>query len=468
MARTRSEFAAQSASFRRTALLFTREYTRITSADLRSIGPSEYSKSRTQEGAAYDHAPMWTRVRPFVSWVTAGQLDAGLASLGSFVAGLYAVRELSPMDLGAYALMFSAYVMVTQFSAQLIYTPSEVHSVGWDQARRLSGLRESTRKGAKVAVAASTGMVIAALPLVGSVSGDTVVAFVGSGLLLAMISPLQDHVRRTFHLAGQSWNAATMSAALVVATSGGIFGVGALSPAWAPFGGLFIGNVVSLMLSRRWLHGLGPAPDVPSYRELFSRGRWLLGVGLASTGFGYLAATLVKILAGVTALGYVEGARVVAQPINIVSLGLVAVVAPQAMEAALEKDHQRARRWRVRFLLLLSVVAVPYALLIGGSWSANPLVGLIPNAYAVEGLVALSLVAAFLNSASNPWRAELMAARLEGVLGRSVAVTGFLESAVVAGTAGAAGPAALPIGHGIAAAARWMWFQLRMTRWYQK
>lgn len=411
---------------------------------------------------------MLTRVRPFLSWVTAGQLDAGLASLGSFIAGLYAVRELSASELGAYALMFNAYVMVTQFSAQLIYTPSEVHSVGWDQEQRLTGLQASTRKGTMVAIVASLGMVLAALPLAGSVSSVIVVAFVVSGLLLAMVSPTQDHVRRTFHLAGQSWRAATMSAVMVVATAGGIIGVGELSPAWAPFGGLLVGNVVSLAISRKWLRGLGPAPDVPSYRELFSRGRWLLGVGLASTGFGYLSATLVKVLAGVAALGYVEGARVVAQPINIISLGLVAVVAPQAMEASLHKDRGRARRWRVRFLLLLAMVAVPYALLTGGSWSANPLVGLIPNAYAVEGLVTLSLISAFLNSASNPWRAELLAARLEGVLGRSVATTGLLESAVVAGTAGVAGPAALPIGHGIAAAARWVWFHLRLARWYQK
>ena len=103
---------------------------------------------------------MLTRVRPFLSWVTAGQLDAGLASLGSFIAGLYAVRELSASELGAYALMFNAYVMVTQFSAQLIYTPSEVHSVGWDQGQRLTGLQASTRKGTMVAIVASLGMVL--------------------------------------------------------------------------------------------------------------------------------------------------------------------------------------------------------------------------------------------------------------------------------------------------------------------
>ncbi len=410
---------------------------------------------------------MWNRLRPYLSWMTAGQLDAGLASLGTFAVGLYAVRSLPAADLGAYALMFSAFAVVSQFAAQLIYTPSEVHAVGWDRPTRLSVLRGSIRKGTLVAVVSSVGMIFAAVPLLGAVSTDTLVAFVASGMLLSMVSPTQDHIRRVMHLAGRSWRAATMSVVFVVAVIGGLVGVGSVSPVWAPFGGLFVGNVFSIGLARVWVRAEALAPDSPSYRELVESGKWLLGVGLASTGFGYLSATLVRLLAGVDVLGYVEGARVAAQPINIIALGLVAFIAPQAMEAAIARDATRARRWRVRFLALMTAVALPYALWIAPVWEANPLPGLMPNAYVIEGLVAVSLIVAFLNSASSPWRAELMAARQERVLGKTAAVTGSLESGLVAATAGFIGGFSLPIGHGIGGALRWLVYHLRLARWYR-
>jgi hypothetical protein len=70
----------------------------------------------------------------------AGLLDAGLASLASFVVGVYAARFLPASELGAYALFFTAFLLAAVVPAQLILTPAEIAAVGVARGERV-GLR---------------------------------------------------------------------------------------------------------------------------------------------------------------------------------------------------------------------------------------------------------------------------------------------------------------------------------------
>lgn len=408
------------------------------------------------------------RLRLYVSWLTAGQADAGLASLASFAVGVYAVRVLPPSGVGAYALMFSAFSVVSQFPAQLIFVPSEVHAVGLEAGHRMGVIRVSLRRGVPVALGSSLGMLVAGLPVGGNVDPGTIAALSVSGLALSVVSPVQDHFRRLLHLDGQSWKAAALSGVYLIATLTSLGLVGLVSPPWAPLGAPAIGNVISIGFAVVLLRGMNESAGVPTTRELLTGGKWLLAAGLASTGFAYASAALLGHLSGIDALGFAEGARVVAQPINIVGLGLVAFFAPRAMEAAHDVAIGRARRLRAWFVALLAIAAACYVGVVGFDSGLNPLVDVIPNGYAVAGLAAVSVGAAFLNSASSPWRAEIMAIRSERALGQAAVSSGLLELGVVFALAPQVGSFALPLAVAAGAGARWALYSRRLAPWYRE
>ena len=66
------------------------------------------------------------QMRSLLRVVTAGQLDAGFASLATFAMGLFAVRVFDATTLGAYALFFAAFFFAVEFPRQLGFTPSEI------------------------------------------------------------------------------------------------------------------------------------------------------------------------------------------------------------------------------------------------------------------------------------------------------------------------------------------------------
>lgn len=403
-----------------------------------------------------------------VGWLTAGQLDAGFASLATFVAGLYAVRHLTPVGLGAYALLFAAFQVVNQFPSQLVFGPAEVLSISQDPSRRLGTLAWSLRLGSPAALIAGIGVWLGALPLFSDVPASIVVPLTFGAMGLAVVSPLQDHMRKMFHLAHDSWRAAQISAIHVTVTSASLLVIGGISDVWSVFGALALGNLASLAWGALFAARAHVAPwPRPQRQQLLGLGRWLLLVGLASTGFSYLAVAVLKLVAGVDAVGFAEGARVVAQPLNVVVLGLMAVFAPRSMEAASNGLAREAVGWRRRCLAVFAMVAVPYALFTSIEWPLNPMPGLLPNAYQVAGLVPAMIAAMIIHAASSPWRAELLGARLQASLGRSVFSSGVLELGMVGATAGLIGAFAAPLGLATGALFRWGSFAARLRRWYR-
>jgi O-antigen/teichoic acid export membrane protein len=384
-------------------------------------------------------------------WATPGQLDAGFASLSSFVVGIYAVRVLDIISLGAYALLFGAFQMANQISTELVFLPSQILAVDLAPGRRLGVIRHSVPRGSLLALGSAILVPLGALPIRSSVAPSDLLLLSVTAFALTAVSPLQDHLRAMFHMADLSWIAASMSGVHLMFTALTLPILGSNNPSLAPYGALFAGNCVSLGLAGLYIRRRRPSPaSRPTWGELRGLGAWLLTTGLAKTGIGYASRTLLSALAGVAALGFVEGARVVSQPINVLALGLMSQVGPRLMESASAREKTRARSWRRRFLVLLAMGAVPYAAIAAGPWPFNPLAAITPRAYQIPGLTAAMLLAVTLSCWLRPLRAELLGARKQSVVARTTVTTGLLEIVII-GVALVIGEFAVPLA--VAAAA---------------
>jgi O-antigen/teichoic acid export membrane protein len=122
---------------------------------------------------------------------------------------------------------------------------------------------------------------------------------------------------------------------------------------------------------------------------------------------------LIVKLAGPEALGLAEAARVAAQPILVLAVGLNAVLGPRGMEAASLRDRPMAHRAQRIYLTLIATMGAGYLLIVGHAWVGNPMVYLVPVAYSVSGLVAVTIVAHILTAASVQYSSELMGGRKE-------------------------------------------------------
>jgi O-antigen/teichoic acid export membrane protein len=370
--------------------------------------------------------------------VPAGLLDAGLASLATLGVGIYAARSLSTTELGTYALFFSAFTIAAVLPAQLILVPAEVASLRDVRDQRFGVLRQGWRLGLPAALASATAASVAAC-LAARAPGEVLWPLAVTTTACSVASPLQDHVRRSLHMAGEHWRAATISlvqlCAIVVALA--LFELAGVGAVWRPFGALTLANLVSLSagyaLSRRELRTVA----TPGYRvaRLARSGRWLLLVEAATSGAVFVSSAIVTRLAGPEALGYAESARIVAQPLYVLSVGVSAALWPRSMQAAAGRDREAARR----IARVSAAIVVVGGLLYGAAtitpWWGNPLGALIPQAYVIGGLVPLSVLAFVLIGVAFPPRAELVGAGQERALTRLALLAGVLQCAAAVAAA---------------------------------
>ena len=122
---------------------------------------------------------------------------------------------------------------------------------------------------------------------------------------------------------------------------------------------------------------------------------------------------------------------------------------PASMEAAVSCDHRRARQISSRFTVLLGGIAAGYGLwmVLPSPW--NPIRFMIPLAFSVSGLVAVSVLAALANGLSPLYVSELVAsgqtrnvAVVQGVAALGRGLTAALAPAFGAFTVPAAAVAA--------------------------
>ena len=78
----------------------------------------------------------------------AGVFDAAFSSLATFTVGFFAARFLEPVTLGGYALVFSAFLLLTKIPAQFLFKPAEIAVVSFPDHVRLNFLRHTLSLGA--------------------------------------------------------------------------------------------------------------------------------------------------------------------------------------------------------------------------------------------------------------------------------------------------------------------------------
>jgi len=403
--------------------------------------------------------------------VLAGITDSGLASLATFLIGLYAIRLLDPVTLGAYALCYRAMFLVGNIPSQLIFVPAQIRIVERDTKERLDYLLRSVVLGLLPSLGAAlivVGWFLVAPP---DVPSHVIIGLTITAIGTAFLSPIQDHVRRVLHTADMSsWAAVTSAAQL----SGAIIALIVLSSlpidrVWIPFGALGLANLFSTLI------GILPAlsrdrsqkgSGLLRFTDLASSGRWLVLNGMIPSGTNFTVASIVAGLAGSAALGYAEAARIIASTVTVLSQGINAVLGPRSVRDAQQLARTRANRRARRFAGLLAAGTIGLILLLGWGWFLNPLATLVPLAYHVPGLVSLSLLAAGMTASALLRRYDLLGARKEALLPAIeliVALGGLLVSLTAAITRAYSIPLSL-LTMGII---RWIAFSRATSQYYK-
>lgn len=328
--------------------------------------------------------------------IPAGLLDAGAAALATFASGVFAAIKFDPSELGVYALFFGSFLVANVIPFTVSFLPGEVRLLGEPKDHQLGGFRLTLPSGVPVAAVTSLLVMIAWIPA-RDADPALVVPLAATALVAAFLSPIQDHVRRVMHLAGRSWLASATSIVQLAAAAAAILAglVVGIDPAWVPFGSLVAANSVSLaaglMLVQR--HAT-PAEGAPyTLRSLAVSGRWLTGIALLPLGAAFLAAAIVDAAAGSEALGFAEAARIAARPLLVFVGGLSAVLNPPSFVAG--RDRNRAEGLRLGRISKLLVLGPGLLLLVwmGFDWPGNPMSWLVEDAYTIQFLTAVTIIA---------------------------------------------------------------------------
>lgn len=381
--------------------------------------------------------------------VPAGLVDVGAIAVAAFAVQIYAARYLNAEELGAYALFFAAYAFGLLLPRYLFFQPVEIEALNWPATERIQLLNSSLKYSLALPFLALAPAGISVLAVAFAVPSSTWLPILVTQLLVAVLFPIHDHIRRMLHTGNDSWSAAWVSLAQVpaVAVALLVLSVLSVSPVWIPFGSLALAQLASVVIAgvlviRKISFGIGRAFQLS---RLMATGRWLLLGGLSSPAAGFVAAGLLTVLASSESLGYAEAARVVARPTSVLAVGFMAAMSPRIMEAARAGDTAKRR---VHFRLYLAVVltlVVPYSLVTGGDWSLNPAASFLPNAYEEPGLAALTLVAAiaFILPAVQRW--ELIGRGRERLVAAIDAI-GAMSMVLVASASPVLGSYAIPLG----------------------
>ncbi len=394
----------------------------------------------------------------------AGLLDAGMASLATFAVGIYAVRVLDPTALGGYALAYQAIFVVGIIPTNLVFVPVEIRVVEHPSAHRLRHLPRALVLGTLPSLLSALAILLWIPVAPPEIPSGAVAALTVTAIATAALSPVQDHVRRMLHSGGESWTAAVVSGTQLAAAAGAIAALhfSEVDPAWIPFGALAIANACSLFvgLVGARLVARTSGAEAPDYRllELARAGSWLVGGGLLNPATGFVSAALVSRLASAAALGYAEAARVVAQPVWVLAVGISSVLGPRSMEAAQAGHLDRAKSVRRGYLLPVLGFGALNLVWFGSDWILNPLSWLLPAAYAVPWLVAASILAQILSATIFPYRSELLGARKEATYTR-IEVVGSVVRTAISASASILRAFAIPLG----VLAVWVvrWFAIR-------
>lgn len=419
----------------------------------------------------YLRLPQWTSMslsedQPVIH----GVVDAAFASLATFSAALFAIRSLDIETLGLYAFFYAAYRVAVVIPRQLVFVPAEIDSVAVDASARLGVLRQVSRLAVGPVLVSAVTVIGTAVLLAPRELESPIVPLVVTAVAASVTTPFQEYLRRAFHLAGLSQRAGLVSLANFVVT----LGVMALAVAtavpvvWIPIGSLALAYALSGSLGALLASRAAPADWSKSLkvRDLATAARPLLFAGLAPIATGFLVALLVVRLAGLEALGSAEAARIVARPVFVLAAGIAAALRPRAMEAANRRNVLNARSVSRRYTLIVGSATLMYLGLVGFSGPWNPMEWLVPTAYLVPGLVALTVIAAGIDGVALPYRFQLLGAHREAAYAKVEAAGNLIRT--LFGAASAVLKAyALPLGLLALGLSRLVGYQLNLRGLYE-
>jgi O-antigen/teichoic acid export membrane protein len=240
-----------------------------------------------------------------------------------------------------------------------------------------------------------------------------------------------------------------------------------LDPGILPFGSLAAADLVALLAS---LVIIRPQLELKADykpRQLLSTGRWLLLSASLGPAAGLSVSVLIASLAGSAALGLAEAARVAAQPIVVLAIGLSAVLRPTSMEAAIARNNKKARSVSRKFGIGIALASLLYIGAISLPVAVNPVEALIPKAFTLPGLLELSVIAAFIEGFVYLQRAELIVLNRTGslTLGEASAFGGRVSIAIPSASLQSW---AAPLGSVVGGLFRWISFTRALSSAYRK
>ena len=406
------------------------------------------------------------------SKLPAGVVDAGFASLATFLAGLVAVNVLNDVDRGIYAVFFVTFTLGSILAYQLVYVPTEIVAVARSLPLRLTIVRDSLRIGVWPSIAGAMTIVGAAISTLPIADVDLVIGLSATAWVTTLLSPTQDHLRRILHVADRSWHAAGMSLVQFGVTGSALVLMTLLDApiAWIPFGSLAIANIAStgfglLMINSD--NAGAEAPETVRFGDISHSGMWLFLTAIIPAAVAFVTANLITYLASPEALGYAEAARIVGQPILVLGSGLTFALRPRAMESAIKRDIHRSRRVELLFVAMIGISGLLYLPIAGGDWAWNPMSRLVPAAYEIDGLVVAVVLTNMVLASAFLIANEMMAAGKAKSLALVETVAAPMRIAA-ATSAAAIGAFARPVSEAVAAFATWGGFLLLYRKWYRE
>jgi len=380
--------------------------------------------------------------------VGAGLIDAAAAAAATFLASVYAVRVLTPENLGAHTLMFVAVILVTVVPERLVYLPTLAVSVDKGPGERLGYYREGLRLALPL-LPLVAGFVVMLFLLPDGLSESERVALTVAGAAAALFQSAQLFGRQILHYSDHSGRAVFASSLRLGVTAASliILSQTGLPLVAVPLAALAAGNAAAAL----WVAVLQPPGEAPRLpvRMIYGRGKYLVASSAAPLAAGFVTANLVIAFGGAALLGFAEAARVVAQPVFVGATGLSMVTNPRVMSAAAAGDPRGVSQARRLYLGLVGAGGLGYAAFLALPGLGSAVEALLPTAFEIAGLVLVSVLAQVALGMTRPYAAEAMAVEREpailvselpgaGVviaLGAAVPVIGAF--AIPAGLAGA-------------------------------
>lgn len=315
-----------------------------------------------------------------------GLADQGMCSLSNAAVSFYVARELGATQFGAYSLAYVTYSFALNASRGLATDPLVVRFSHTDTMTWRRAVARSTGTALMTGLATGVCALLAALAL----SGTPRLAFIALGLTLPGLL-LQDSWRYSFFAIGRGgmaflndtvWTVLLIPPILVLRFTHHdtvlwfLLAWGAAATAAACIGPLQARVIPRPSAAWGW---------VSEHRDLGLR---YLMENTSNSGAGQLRIYGVGAIAGLAAVGYVQGASLLMGPFLVVFMGISLVTVPEASRI-LRRSPRHLRLYCIVLGVALSVLAMVWGialvialpkglgyLLLGSLW--KPAAALVP------------------------------------------------------------------------------------------